>query len=465
VGEKLKKTRWHSCNVLRVGAEARQIWQFDARNGGFVLNREQTSFPGEPLPAGIINKDWRALWQRKLNIAWLGPENVFLRVAQLPRSEFNETLSMVELQLEKLSPMPVAQIVWSIQVLPHAAGNMQTVIVMVASRNLVEEFLGELEGQGYLADRLELPLLDQLQATAISEDGAWIYPEPQAASPTALAAWWYSGVLQNLDIITLPVANRSESLKEQLLQMSWAGELEGWLTAPPRWHLVADQSTAALWEPALREAVDQPIEILEPLSTPELAALTARRAARAEPKANLLPAEFSTRYQQQFVDRLWMRALLAVAAIYVFGVLIYGVALGVAAYRTRAVESKVADLGSSYTNALQLRARYEVLKDRQELKFAALNCYNAVAKLMPESITLEQMNFSDGRKLILNGTAPSDRASQVTDFYEAMRKFKKDNEFLFDPSKETDTLKIIVNPGAATVRWDFALELKRTEVQ
>ena len=33
---------------------------------------------------------------------------------------------------------------------------------------------------------------------------------------------------------------------------------------------------------------------------------------RAEPRATLLPAEFSTRYQQQFYDRLWMRGLLAV---------------------------------------------------------------------------------------------------------------------------------------------------------
>ena len=29
---------------------------------------------------------------------------------------------------------------------------------MIVSRNEVEEFLGQLEGQGYLADRLELPL-------------------------------------------------------------------------------------------------------------------------------------------------------------------------------------------------------------------------------------------------------------------------------------------------------------------
>ena len=205
-----------------------------------MLNREQTSSASEPLPAKLVAKDWRSLWQRKLNVAWLPPEQVFLRVAQFPQSDFDETLAMVELQLEKLSPMPVAQIVWSIHVLPHAEGNLQTVIVMIVSRNTVEEFLGQLEGQGYLADRLELPLLDQLQATTVTRNGAWIYPEAPGGRSAALVAWWYGGVLQNLDLITLPPANRPESLKEQLLQMAWAGELEGWLTAPPAWHLVAD---------------------------------------------------------------------------------------------------------------------------------------------------------------------------------------------------------------------------------
>ena len=73
----------------------------------------------------IVAKDWRSLWQRKLNIAWLPPEKVFLRVAQFPASDFDETLAMVELQLEKLSPMPVTQIVWTIHLLPHAEGNLQ----------------------------------------------------------------------------------------------------------------------------------------------------------------------------------------------------------------------------------------------------------------------------------------------------------------------------------------------------
>src|SRR5258708_170086 len=86
------------------------------RSYGFVLNREQPSFSGEALPSGLIAKTWRSLWLPRLNVAWLPAEHVFLRVAQFPRSAFNETVAMVELQLEKLSPMPVAQIAWSLQV-------------------------------------------------------------------------------------------------------------------------------------------------------------------------------------------------------------------------------------------------------------------------------------------------------------------------------------------------------------
>jgi len=179
-----------ACNVLQVTSDARNIWQFDARNGGFELNREQTTLPGEALPSGMVGKDWRSLWKRKLNIAWLPPENVFLRVAQFPHSEFTETVAMVELQMEKLSPLPVAQIVWAIHILPHASGNMQTVVVIIVSRDVVEEFLGKLEGQGFLADALELPLLDQLQATPINEDGAWIYPGALGGKNVGLAAWW-----------------------------------------------------------------------------------------------------------------------------------------------------------------------------------------------------------------------------------------------------------------------------------
>ena len=87
-------------------------------------------------------KDWSTLFQRKLNIAWLPADQVFLRVVQLPAADRQELLSMVELQLEKLSPMPVAQIVWSMELLPNATENLQPVIVIIAPRDLVEAVSG-----------------------------------------------------------------------------------------------------------------------------------------------------------------------------------------------------------------------------------------------------------------------------------------------------------------------------------
>lgn len=450
-----------SCNVLHFAPESRHLWQFASRGRAFVLNREQATATGEALPPRVVTKDWTSLWQRKLNIAWLPAEQVFLRVAQLPASDFDETLSMVELQLEKLSPMPVAQIVWSIQVLRHAEGNLQTVIVMIVSRNVVEEFLGRLEGQGYLADRLELPRLDQLLATTPTGDGAWIYPETTGARSTALIAWWYGGVLQSLALINLSVKNGAESLKEQLLQLAWAGELEGWLTAPPSWHLVADTATATEWEPPLRAALEQPIEVIPALTLPELAARTATRAVQSEPQANLLPIEFSTRYQQVFVDRLWMRGVGAVILLYIVGVVIYFGRLQWENFKSDKLDQEVAHVGPIYTNAIELKTKYQILKDREDLKWAALDTWNAIAALLPENVTLEGYNLTDGKRLALNGTAPAGQEKRLIDFDSDLRKASKNNQPLFNQAEGDH---IVWQQGAnGTVNWRCTLELKQSE--
>lgn len=456
--------RWNSCNVIRVGADRRHLWQFDAKGKGFAPGREHAVATGDALPASV-NKSWRSLWQPKLNIAWLPPGNAFIRVVHLPRSTREETVSMVELQLEKLSPIPVTQMVWSLEVLPltRADSNLQTVIVLFAERKAVEDFLGDLEGQGFLADRLEVPALDQLQAAAPTGDGAWIFPEAIGGHNTALVAWWCGGALQNLDLLSLPATgDRAAAVRQQLTQIAWAGELEGWLTATPAWHLVADGAVAEEWEPVLRQGLDEPVQILPPPPPAELAAFTARRAAATDARSNLMPAEFTTRYRQRFVDRLWMRGLMAVVGLYLVGVAIYMLALGVLHFQTQSVEKDVAELGQSYTNAIQIRDRYRVLKDRQELKYAALDCWKAVADVLPNEITLESFTFSDGRKLLLNGSAATGQDKSVLDFYEAMRNAVSNGQPLFDKTKG-DPLSYGSGPGG-TVRWNFALELKRSEM-
>jgi hypothetical protein len=371
----------------------------------------------------------------------------------------------VELQLEKLSPIPVTQALWTMHTLPSTTpagegASLQTIVVIVVARDVVEEFLGKLEGQGYLADRLELPMLDQLQATHVTGDGAWVYPEGLGVNDRALVAWWYGGVLQNLDLLTLESGpNRIASLKDQLVQMTWAGELEGWLTSPPRWHLVGEADNE--WHGALREALEQPPEVVPPVPPQQLAALTAKRAARSDAGNNLLPPEFATRYQQQFVDRLWGRGLLAALAVYAIGLAIYFVALIVFSHLTSRVESQASDLSQSYTNSIQLAGMLGVLKEREELKFAALDCWEAVAENMPTGLTLETLNFNDGKTLVLRGTAPTDQVTAVTDFLDSLRKWKRNGQALFN--ENADAPHISLNAGGASVTWSLELELKRTE--
>jgi hypothetical protein len=130
----------------------------------------------------------------------------------------------------------------------------------------------------------------------------------------------------------------------------------------------------------------EPVQVTPPLPPAELAAHTARRAAAADLRASLLPAEFPTRYHQQFVDRLWLHGLITTGVLYAIGVVIYFCAVGFLSVQTHQVERDVAAQSGGYTNAMQLKARYDVLKERQGLKYAALDCWKIVAEQLPEGI-------------------------------------------------------------------------------
>jgi hypothetical protein len=451
--------RWHSCNVLQAEKDLRQLWQFSASGNRFALQRQEAKLPNEPLNPKLIGKDWQHLVQPKLNVAWLPAQQVFLRALQLPKADPAETQSMVELQLEKLSPVPVTQAVWTFELMPTAAADLQTAVVIIVARSVVEEFLGQLEGQGYLADRLELPLLDQLRATEIRANGLWVYPGVGPDPWSCLVAWWYEGTLHNLSLLHLPASeSRGQALQEQFSQMAWSGELEGWLTSPPRYHLVADSETAAAWVPLFLP--EQQVEVLPPVPLPELAAMTARRAAAANGAvASLLPPEYSARYRQQFIDRLWMRGIGGVLLVYVFGVLIYFALIEFAKWRLGNVQDQLASLGQSYTNTLQMKEQVKVLQDQLDLQYAALDCYKAIAESLPEELTLDSLNFERGRRITLFGTASTSDSPKVQEFNEALRQAKAKDQPLF---AKIQAPSINQRPGNQ-VSWNFWCDLKRTE--
>jgi hypothetical protein len=463
----LKNRHWSTCNILHLAPDAKRLWQFDAKGKGFVLAREQRVPHADPLPASWVAKSWTSLWQPKLNVAWLPAENVFLRVVELPAANADETFSMVELQLEKLSPMPVTQIVWTMHVLgthqsPAKADgtveSLQSIIVVFASRTVVEEFLGRLERDGFQSDRIEAPMLDQLGAVAPREDSVWLFPLTVGGQNAALVAWWFGGAWRSLSFAALPPAgDRAAELKTQLSLLAMAGEVEGWLTTQPCWRLVADPVNAKEWEQLLHTAVGEPVEVVAPPAPVELAARSANRAAASTARVNLQPVEYFARYREQFFDRLWLHGLAFVGVLYAVGLAIYFCAAAWLGHQARGVEQQVAALSGSYTNAIQLKARLEVLQERSKLKYAALDLWQLVAQELPPTVTLQRFGFADGQKITLSGTVAQDQVNTLFDFNTALKK-----KPIFDPLQgETVNPRFPPNGGQGT--WNLSLELLHPE--
>jgi len=457
----LKTKRWHTCNVLDARQERRQLWQFGRDGGGAKLLSDRVVLSTDPLPPRQVARTLADLWQPKLNVGWLPASQVFLRVIHLPPGDPKELPGMVELQIERLSPLPVAQIVWTFESLSAPDAPTQTVVVIIAARSLVEEVLGRLETGGFIADRLELPQVQELLVTPLSGDGVWLLPREEGHRLVCLIAWRFGGQWQSLNLLQLSAdQNAGPQLVDLLKQMAWAGEMEGWFTANPSWHLRAEDGLAARLEPALRAAVGDALKVEPPLTLPRLASLSAT-APRA---ANLMPTEFLTRYRQEFIDRLWMRALGGLGLAYLFGVLAYFAALQWVQHQKDGVDQQIVFSTSAYTNAIELRAKVQILQEQVNLKFAALDCWKAASEALPEDLTLTQLTFQRGRKLGLFGTVPSDQQAKVTAYNEALAKATVHGQLLFSKVETRNIQGSAAGAGGRPMNWSIECEIRRRDL-
>jgi hypothetical protein len=206
--------------------------------------------------------------------------------------------------------------------------------------------------------------------------------------------------------------------------------------------------------------MEEPVKVSPPLAAADLAARTARRAAQASPTttAVLLPAEFSTRYREQFRDRLWLHGLFAAGIIYIIYVAFYFSTTTFRGYQAGQVEQQMSALGDSYTNAIQLKARYAVLQERQNLKYAALDCWKVVADNLPEGITLQRFGLGDGRTLSLSGTTTQDQIDSLFNFNTALKDAKLNGQPMFN-LVEAPTWHQYQN----NVTWTFSAQLQHSE--
>lgn len=459
MGRRTPTVRWHSCNVLQNVPPLCRLWRFAINNGEVSLAAHQEFIPGQAFPSQSVQRGWGDLWRPRLNVAWLPADQVYLRVVHLPKGDPGELRPMIELQLEKLSPAPVNQVVWTYQPVPHPEPDQQSAIVIIADRGSVESYLGGLEDRGYLADRLELPWLHHVLAGRPTSDQTCIYLITRDAVLLCLTAWWYDQTLQYVELFQLDNTDSAPSrVVDQLVRVGWAGEIEGWLTVPPRWRLTASSDDIESWEPRLREKLGDDLETEVVPDLADLAHTAARRSVRGESTANLMPAEHQARYRQQFVDRLWMRGLGALILVYLFFVLLFFAGVKFLEHQEGRLRAELAAISGSYTNALELKERVRVFTEQAELKYAALNSLRVTAELLPPEIMLTSFAFSGGRSLRLTGTVAPGQKERVTEYNTDLKNATIDDIPLFD--KQKVEAPSIVEQGAS-VQWSFTADLNR----
>ena len=411
--------------MLEPAIEGSRLFQFSVSSKKVKLSGDLRVAEGEDPPAKAVGKDWSDLLSRKLNIATLPPEKVFLRVVELPECEPDELLPMVEFQIEDLSPLPMAQAVWSAEVVPGSAGaeGNQTVLVMIAERGVVGDRLDELQAVNYLADRVEVPLLREVVPGEPREDGAHIQLVQGADSVLALVSWWFAGRLRDVNSFNLPdTAASRDALVEKINSVALAGEVAGWMPDEPACHLAKRGDVAGDWNAALSKCFDR-IREVEPMSEVDLATAAVEFTARTT-APGLMLEDYSARNRQRFQDGLWMQGIKGAVALMLIGLCFFF------AYGSW-LQSDLDDLnqqvkvqGLQYTNALSLKAKMQTLKKQEALKTAALNAWSEVAIGLPGELKFTQLMFSSdrtlegntSRKLRIVGTADDGKETFIDDY-------------------------------------------------
>ncbi|MBX3748101.1 MAG: hypothetical protein KF833_22565 [Verrucomicrobiae bacterium] len=457
-----RKSRIHGCNVLVDLAGRTRWWSFAGSEARPAGSFEQAV--DQPLPARAVGKGWSQLIRPRLNIAWLHESPVFVQLVHLPTDDPAEVPAMLELQIEKLSPMPVGQVVWSHEVLPQRGPAGLPVLLLVAERDGVESLLSRLEGRGFLVDRIETPLLTLLARTTFPRDGAYVFLFRLGERPVCLAGWVAEGALRVLNRVNFTDDDRwAKQVSEELHRLAWAGELEGWAGPFREAHLVADEGTLGEWREPIERALGMTVHGIPSPGDAVLAGFCAGRAAKGQGQGNLLPSEFAARYRQQQTDRLWMGGLGAVFGAYLVAVLLYFGAVEVQKFRYEKLAQEVASVSAGFTNTLRIRAQAQVLQETVNLRFAALDCWLATVESMPEELALESLAFSGGQSVVISGNAPVDQEPRITEFWAALRRKVVGNTNLFSEVQLRPTVVRSVR-GQQQIQWSFHCRLQRQEI-
>ncbi len=400
-----------------------------------TLAREKSAwriveYQREPLesPASEPDDSARDERVRALSRRWPGAihvglpsESLLLRIVNLPNADANEMREMVRLQLDKIAPFPLEEMVFSHETL--AVGQDFSRILMVAARRAAAEDIARALNDARLRPaRMDAavmgwqPLLKNAGAfpengrhanliVSADESVLWI---SQNGDPIAIRA------LRGHDQ-TVPGADSYRDMAEEIRHTLMALELEHGPESAVSlavWHENEPPSEAsdAFRTLAGLEPVFRPLSELPPLSE----GLARRAAQQGDGLLDLTPEQWRATEQTQAFRRRFKRTAQLLIGLWTLAM---AAVLGGNYWQEARLETVRAEQtawAEAANEVRDLRARIRMIREYTDTKQSALETLREVVRLLPDGIELTLFDYRKGNSARIGGQA--DSVNQVYDY-------------------------------------------------
>lgn len=391
---------------------------------GFFDREDAPLFPSEVLEHS--RKEFKGIVTVSLPSAHL-----LMRVLELPSSDPDELRSMVELQMDRVSPFPLEQMAVSYEVLKQNEEHSR-VLAIAAQRNTIDR-LGDL----------------------FKEQNVYI-----RSLDAEILAWWslliahgdvpcQGRVLLILEEHTefsmivvdhgVPVCFRSLELFHNYTDEKVVGEIiediQHTLLSLETEYQENNRCLTEVWsESELPKTLIEGLRSISPRgvnqhdlgSLPSLAeGLALRSAERGVHHAELVPREWVDLQRRRQIMKVTTVASIAVLSIWMAVISITGTIFAVQKSAANRVRKEAALYAEPARAAQDARAEKESLEKYADRTHSVLEGLLEVTQLLPESLELNSFDYTKGKAIHLRGSGP--RTEPIYDYFQklgASRQFK-----------------------------------------
>lgn len=434
-----KTKSFTTCNIASKTNEATELRSYAIKGQSSQIQKSFSVNQDEAFPPVKFDKTWKDSFQPKLNVGLIPSQFVFLQIIELPTTDASEIPEMLELQLERISPIPPAQIFWNFYVISNAgtsneqSSDSSSVLVLIAEQKVVYQYIEDLQSRNFYPDIVSSDLMMHF-ASPEKIDVIQVIPSESFSSHTCLVLWWFDGALKHISQISAEDKEKLLSQVEQdIKQTFWSGQMDGWASHFPAIEIQCPTESRAEWTSFQESISETQVRFRDSDSDESKGKQLATLFGNQSVRADLLPEDTRKANKNRQFDSTWMTALGCAVILYLMGLGFYFVFLNQAQSVMANVNDQIDSVSVTYTNAMKLDERIRITESQLKLRFAALETWKSVVDSLPTELTFKQFKFSKRETLLLNGQGPIGANGQVNQYVDTLTDLKDlDGNKLFE---------------------------------